>query len=201
MIRPYLYLATGTAAMALLGACGTSTGPADLVPSVTPSTTKQIAVPAQPPISQVNNGSRGRVEFDPCTEFDDPTIERAGYDADTRERTDGIHEWYAFVGCTFVNKEPVGTLGAPVSIRFIDIAATNITLNEFRQRYAGNYTEESIGGRSAIKYGRPRQCGMVIEFPEFALDLTATAGITGEKPCDNLLNAATVLEAAATKGI
>ncbi|MFD4441448.1 DUF3558 family protein [Nocardia sp. NPDC058519] len=201
MIRPYLHFAACATAVILLSSCGSTSEPTEPSLSGAPSTTKQIAVPAAPPTSQVNSGSRGKVEFDPCVEFDDPTIQRAGYDADTRERTDGIHEWYAFVGCSFANNEPIGTLGTQMSIRSIDIAATNITLDEFRQRYTGKYTEESVGGRTAIKYNPPRQCGMVIEFPGFSLDLTTSADFTEEKDCDNILNAATVLETAATETI
>ncbi|MFD3707506.1 DUF3558 family protein [Nocardia sp. NPDC058658] len=190
-------------ALVLLTGCSSTSGTAEPTLSVTPSATKQIAVPAAPPTSQVNSGTRSSVKFDPCTEFDDPTIARAGYDADTRRRTDGVHEWYAFIGCTFENKEPVGTLGTQMPIRSLSIAATNITIDEFRQRYAGKYTEELIGGRAAIKYRPLSQCGIVIAFPEFALDLTNStlAGYTDEKPCDNIMNAATALEASATATI
>ncbi|WP_280305446.1 DUF3558 family protein [Nocardia neocaledoniensis] len=187
-------------AVILLSGCNSNGEAAEQNLSAVPITTKQIVSPAGPPTSQVNNGTRGTVKFDPCTEFDDPAIQRAGYDAETRKRTDGIHEWYAFVGCSFEDREPAGTFGMEVPIRSIDISATNITLDEFRQRYAGNHTEESVGGRNAIKYTPPMQCGIVIEFPDFALDLTTStfAGFTDEKPCDNILTAATVLEGAAT---
>ncbi|MBC7300197.1 MAG: DUF3558 domain-containing protein [Nocardia sp.] len=203
MIRPYLHVAASAVAVTLLCSCSTTSEQPEQNLSAAPSTTKQIAVPAASATLQPNSGSRGKVEFDPCTEFDDPTIQRAGYDSETRKRTDGIHEWYAFVGCTFENREPAGTFGTIAPIRSIGIAATNITLDEFRQRYAGKYSEESIGGRKAIQYRPSTQCGMVIEFPEFALDLTNStlAGFTDEKPCDNIVNAATVLEAATTNTI
>jgi hypothetical protein len=201
VIRSCLSVAACAVAATVLSGCGTTSGPADPSATVTSSATKQIAVPAAPPTSQVNSGTRSLVEFDPCTEFDDPTIQSAGYDAETRDRSDGIHEWYAFVGCSFVNKEPVGSLGTKMSIRSIDISATNVTLNEFRERYTGKFTEESIGGRTAIRYSPPTRCGMAIEFPKFVLDITTAADFTEEKDCDNITNAATVLEASTTETI
>lgn len=201
MTRPALPFAAAVVTASVLAGCVTPQEADNSNPSVAATTTKQIGAPAAPASSQVNSGTRSPVQFDPCTEFDDPTIQRAGYDPETRQRTDGIHEWYAFIGCRFGDKEPIGTLGTQMTIRSINASATNITLNEFRKKYEGKYSEQMIGGRSAVKYSATRSCGMAIEFPNFVLDLTNSADFTSEKNCDNILKAATVLEAAATESI
>ncbi|GGK40648.1 DUF3558 domain-containing protein [Nocardia camponoti] len=194
----------GVALAGLLAACGQPGGdPEPGTASASASTSKQIKVTAAPPTSQINEGGRSDIKFDPCTEFDDLTITRAGFNPDSRKRSDQIHNQYAFVGCSFNLKEPRGSLGEMTTVRYSTVWTSNISLAEFRKRWEGSATDTQVAGRPAIQYTPERKsCSMAIEFPGFVLDVTSSSGLyTQEAPCDNLQNAATVLEAAATETV
>lgn len=166
------------------------------------TTTPQIAAPVGPAPTQFSQG-RNAVELDPCREVDDPTISRAGFDPGTRERSDFTFDSYSFIGCDFDDVGMSG--GVEVPLRTLTVWSSNITLDEYRAKYAENISDLTINDRVAINYRNPRvnseSCSLAIQTADGVLDITkyASAAFGTEKPCDGINEIAEIIDSALSK--
>ncbi|AVH20897.1 DUF3558 domain-containing protein [Nocardia cyriacigeorgica] len=196
-MRQVFYVVLSTAVMgSLLSACANSpTSGTEEQSSTTPAPT--LAAPVSSPPVQINNGGRRTVQYDPCTSLTDSVIVEIDFDPRTRRRGDSIFDTYSFLGCTFDRKEEVR--GAMRATSTLDIDSSNITLNEFRDRESGKYTEISVGGRNAIRYENTaaRSCHVIIESPDGTLSIakSVNAAFTTERACDGIDTISAKLEA------
>ncbi|WP_169590872.1 DUF3558 family protein [Antrihabitans stalactiti] len=102
------------------------------------STTTVVPQGLEPP-KQFNENGRADVTFDPCFDFDDEVIKRAGLDPASRQRTDIAAE-YTFLGCVFLGKD----FSAGVTIG-------NVTFEENIERYKNDSPQFlTINGRESL---------------------------------------------------
>ncbi|MBF6290141.1 DUF3558 domain-containing protein [Nocardia cyriacigeorgica] len=195
-------LAISGSVLFLLAACDSSTGH-DGPPSSTtsaPSTLPKVAVSVSPAPTQRNDSGRPLVGFDPCVSVGDDLIAKAGFDPESRERSDMTFDTYSFIGCRFGDKELVN--GQKLTVRTLLITASNITLDEFRDRYRDTSTEVVVDGRPALRYDNPdahrEYCNIAIAFDGGVLDLSkGTRGaFTDEDRCDGIQEIAETIESA-----
>ncbi|MGV9611362.1 DUF3558 domain-containing protein [Nocardia xishanensis] len=155
-----------------------------------------IAVTVKPAPEQPRN-SRRPVEFDPCFEIGDDTVRRAGFDPITRERSDQIHDGYAFISCAFERKEEVR--GEVLRVGSLTISSTNVTLDEFRKREGSSAAEIKVNEREAITYRRPEAeaCYVVMAGPDGTLDISVSSAgaLTNWNACDQAQNTAEIVAA------
>ncbi|WP_338769937.1 DUF3558 domain-containing protein [Nocardia vulneris] len=180
----------------LIAACdgGTSEGdPAarSTAPSPTPL---KLAVSVPPAPAQRNQG-RHDVTFDPCFKLDDVTIERAGYDPRTRKRKDFIADGYSALGCEFARKEQGLLMGSLVT------SSSNLTLDEYKDRYGSTATTTSIAGREAVTYQLPGDptnttCFLAMKATDgvLQLQLDVNKARTADRPCDLIQGTAESIE-------
>ncbi|WP_280337043.1 DUF3558 domain-containing protein [Nocardia wallacei] len=182
----------------VLNACDSDTD-ADFpspIESTKPSISASVnAAPEQDP------AGRKPVGYDPCFEIGDGPIEKAGFDPNTRERSDQIHTGYAFLGCNFERKEEIN--GVRRRVGSLTISSTDITLDQFRereQREGSAVTEIKVNGREAILYRRPtaEACVVVMSGPDAAIDLfiDSVGAFTQWRACDHAQEIADVIETA-----
>jgi hypothetical protein len=185
----------------LLGAGCASThdeaGSQSAVSSAKPS----IAVTVKSAPSQDPNGNPP-VRFDPCTEIDDATVLKAGFDPKTRQRSDQLHTGYAFIGCTFDRKEMVR--GQELSVGSLVVSSTTITLDQFRQREGAAASEININSKEAITYRTPEAeaCNVVIkDGPDGTIDvgIDSTEALTDWQACDHAQEIAAIIDLSITK--
>jgi hypothetical protein len=139
---------------------------------------------------------RDSVRFDPCFDIGDDTIARAGFDPKSRQRSDQIHQDYAFISCTFDRKDEVD--GMQLTVGSLTISSTNVTLDEFRKREGGTATGIVIDGRQAITYATPvaEVCTVVMAGPPDStidVDVGSTVALTKWNACDHAQEIATVI--------
>jgi hypothetical protein len=102
------------------------------------STTRVIPPSLQPP-KQSNENGRPDVTFDPCLDYDDEVIRRAGLNPATRQRTDLAAE-YTFLSCNYSGKQ----YGVGVSVG-------NVTFEESVDRYKDSSPQRlEINGRESL---------------------------------------------------
>ncbi|MGQ4600542.1 DUF3558 family protein [Nocardia sp. R6R-6] len=197
-----IYRATPSLCMIalLVAGCGNSVPDTGSAGSETSTSQPSLAVPVSPAPSQVNKG-RGAVEYDPCLKLDDTTVFRAGFDPSTRARADQIYDTYSFIGCKFAHKEQVR--GVSVVMRFLTVSATNITLDEFRNREGSNVTEAKVNGRDAITYrdASAEACYVTIGVSGGTIDVakSVNGASTAERPCERITEIAEIVESALGK--
>lgn len=190
---------SGLIAVALISACAapenTST---QTTGTQSPSIAPSIAVPAPPTSSQVNMG-RAPVNRDPCRELGDDVVTAAGFDPATRDRIDAIFDTYSFVGCKFEHKEK-DQFGLFVTSRYLHVNATNVTINEFREREGSRAIPIEVDGIEAITYtNRPTEsCHIVVNTSYGVLDISKSvaSAFTLEKPCDRMPEIAEMISTA-----
>ncbi|WP_246350029.1 DUF3558 domain-containing protein [Nocardia barduliensis] len=190
---------TAAVSVSLL-ACSADEGPLvneTFSPSAT--ATIRIAAPVDEAPVQHNHG-RNEVRFDPCARIDDDTIVAAGFDPSTRKRNDFIFDAYSFIGCGFDHKENIR--GQILTVSSLTVWSTNVSLEEFRDRYAKSSESAQVGGRAALQYrsteAHSGSCGMVIGFADAVLDvsISTNAAFTSERPCDRIDQVASTIESA-----
>jgi hypothetical protein len=160
------------------------------------TTPSSIAATVPPTSSQINKG-RATVDGDPCTDLGDEVVEAVGFDHMTRQRIDRIFDTYSFVGCQFDHKER-DQFGTTVTTRTLQVYATNLTLDEFREREGAMATPAQVNGRAAVMYTDPaaEACYTVIETGSGTLDISKSVAsvFTREKPCDNMQEIASEID-------
>ncbi|MBF6086216.1 DUF3558 domain-containing protein [Nocardia cyriacigeorgica] len=172
-------------------------------PSTTPApTSPSISVTVKPAPTQYNQG-RNHVAFDPCSGLGDDTIIRAGFDPATRERNDFTFDTYSFIGCTFKNRDVVGS--QKVTVRTLRVSSSNITLDEFRARYQDTSSEIVINGAQALQYTNPDgtrdACNIAVESEDGVLDIgkIVSSPFTEEQPCEGIRDIAATIASAIPK--
>lgn len=185
-------------AVALL-AGGCTGHDADGTTDATPSTVEKPsnAASVKPAPTQPNSGHTP-VKYDPCIEIGDATVMKAGFDPGTRERSDQIHDNYAFIGCAFERKEAVR--GQTLSVGTLTISSGNIPVDEFRKREGSAASEIKVNGRDAITYRKPAEeaCYVVMTGPDGTIDVrvSSAGALTDWRACDHAQDIAGVIESA-----
>ncbi|TLF78467.1 DUF3558 domain-containing protein [Nocardia cyriacigeorgica] len=196
-------LAISVSALLFLAACDSSTdngSPSDSTTPALPSPTPKVAVSVSPAPTQRNDSGRPLVKFDPCVGVGDDVVAKAGFDPESRERSDMTFDTYSFIGCRFGDKEMVG--GQKRTVRTLLITSSNITLDEFRERYRDTSTDVVVGGRPALRYDNPEihggDCNIAIAFGDGVLDLSkgTRAAFTDEGRCDGIQEIAETISSA-----
>lgn len=181
----------------MVSACGSNSPDNNSVDNTATSTQPSLSISVSPAPSQVNKG-RGTVEYDPCRQLDDKTISNIGFDPNTRQRADQIHDTYSFIGCKFAHKEQVR--GQNVTTSFLTISATNLALDEFRSREASNAKDIKVNGRDAITYSKTNAeaCYVTMTSSWGTIDVgkTVNGASTSERPCDRINEIAESIESA-----
>jgi hypothetical protein len=182
----------------LVGACASGNNGGESAEPVTATTSKPvIGVTVKPAPDQPSNG-RSPVKFDPCIEFGDAAITKAGFDPATRKRSDQVHDGYAFISCAFDRKQTI--LGDSLRVGSLTISSTNVTLDEFRKREGSTATEMKVNSREAITYESPEAeaCYVVMTGPDATIDVRvdSTAALTDWRACGHVQEIAGVVESA-----
>ncbi|WP_225730486.1 MULTISPECIES: DUF3558 domain-containing protein [unclassified Nocardia] len=179
-----------------VGACSNN-AKEPLPESTTPTTTHpSIAVTVSPAPQQRNNSGRPAVTFDPCIDIGDATIQKLGFNPDTRKRNDLTADSYTFLGCDFGQKDPDG-----LTVRSLDIKATNLTLQDFRERKTQSSNNTTVAGRDAVVYtlvGATASitCFIAMDSPVGVIDLQLDLNPTkaSGRPCDQVRDIAEKLQ-------
>ncbi|MBY8858556.1 DUF3558 domain-containing protein [Nocardia sp. CA2R105] len=163
-------------------------------PTATKTATPSIAASVAPAAVQYNHG-RTAVNFDPCIGVGDSAISEIGFDPATRERKDQIDDRYSFIGCMFDQKGSVD--GSVMDVRELRIWSTNVTMDEFRQRYAGKFTDAKVNGRDALIHpDGAGTCFLETAGPDGTLDFQL--GIldpnSTEQACEKIIDIASVIQ-------
>ncbi|MFD3706890.1 DUF3558 domain-containing protein [Nocardia sp. NPDC058658] len=187
--------------MVTLVACSDGTGDTETtVVSPTSSSQPSVAVRVGGAPAQPSRGSRAPVGYDPCVSLSDSVVAQAGFDPLTRERADLVFDDYALIGCEFDRKEQVR--GQNVSVGFMTVSSTNVSLDEFKQRESGSARSVNVGGRDAITYRPPADggCFVVIAGPDAAISIhVSSSALTPWNACENSVQIAETIEAALPK--
>ncbi|MCC3333406.1 DUF3558 domain-containing protein [Nocardia abscessus] len=194
----------GIALSAFVAACSPSGDSVEhSTSSAATSTAIRIAVPVNPAPAQ-NDQWRNAVRFDPCAGIGDDTISTAGFDPSTRKRNDFSFDTYSFIGCSFDHKESIR--GQMLPVRTLTVWSTNISLAEFRDRYAKSSEKIVVDGRDALRYRQTEvhsgSCGVAMKTADGALDVSTStnAAFTSEKPCDRIVEVASAIESVLPEG-
>ncbi|MGO4615641.1 DUF3558 domain-containing protein [Nocardia sp. 2YAB30] len=197
MNHGYIALALVSTAIVAGGCSSREDGGEQTVAATSTTTAPSIAVSVKPAPTQPRN-SRSPVKFDPCFEIGDDTVAKAGFDPKTRERTDQVHDDYAFISCAFERKQEVR--GHILGVGSLTISSTNVTLDEFRKREGGKAAGIKVNGRDAITYRRPEgeACFVVMTGPDSTLDVSvsSTGALTDWNACDHAQEIAGIVEPA-----
>ncbi|ATL66632.1 DUF3558 domain-containing protein [Nocardia terpenica] len=201
-MKPFsLVVVLASTALLAVGCSGTDNAVSNQ-PLSSPSTESKPSISAsvKPAPTQPSNG-RKPVSFDPCVGLGDDVITKAGFDPGTRKRADQVHDDYAFIACTFERKQDVR--GQVLGVGDLTVSSTNVSLDEFRKRQAGDSTEINVNGRAAITYKRPESeaCFVVMTGPDGTVDVqvSSTAALTDWNACDHAQKIAGVIETALPK--
>ncbi|WP_369024012.1 DUF3558 domain-containing protein [Nocardia cyriacigeorgica] len=198
-------LAVSSSVLLFIAACGSNAdngGPSDSSTSA-PSTAPKIAVSVSPAPTQRNDSGRPLIKFDPCVSVGDDLVAKAGFDPESRERSDMTFDTYSFIGCTFTKRDTVGS--RKVTVRTLRVSSSNITLDEFRTRYPGTSTEVVINGLQALQYTNPDgtrdACNIAVESADGVLDIgkIVSSPFTEEQPCEEIREIAETLASALPK--
>ncbi|WP_280198717.1 DUF3558 domain-containing protein [Nocardia cyriacigeorgica] len=202
-MKRLISLAISASALLLLAGCGGGANDPDTSGSTTVapiSSTPEVAVSVGPAPSQRNDSGRPLVSFDPCVAVGDDLIVKAGFDPESRERSDMTFDTYSFIGCKFSDKEMVN--GQKLTVRTLLVTSSNITLDEFRDRYRGTSTEVAVNGHPALRYDDPRihgeACNIAIAFGNGVLDLSkgTRSAFTDEARCHGIQQIAETIASA-----
>ncbi|ASF10904.1 hypothetical protein NBRGN_065_00440 [Nocardia brasiliensis NBRC 14402] len=183
-------------AVLLASACDSETSGGDPAESsAAPSSTQLKLAVSVPPAPAQRNQGRKDVTFDPCFKLDDVTIERAGYDPRTRRRKDFIADGYSALGCEFTRKEQGLLMGSLVT------SSSNLTLDEYKNRYASSAATTSVAGREAVTYQLPGDstnttCFLAMKATDgvLQLQLDVNKARTADRPCDLIRSTAESIE-------
>ena len=103
------------------------------------SSTTRVVPPGLEPPKQSNENGRPDVTLDPCVDFDDEVIKRAGLNPASRQRTDIAAE-YTFLGCVLLGKD----FSAGVTIG-------NVSFEESIERYKDDSPQFlTVNGRESL---------------------------------------------------
>ncbi|TQF65592.1 DUF3558 domain-containing protein [Rhodococcus spelaei] len=168
------------AAVGVVSGCATSvpgdavsSGPDGVSVSTVPS---KLVAP-----TQINDTGRPDVTFDPCLDLGDDTIRGLGVDPTTRKRDDSVFSTYAFLSCTFQS-----------DLNIVRISSSNITLQEYRDRFGAVAEPINVNGREAIMLrDEVETCDIVMHTREGVVwtksSLRSEARKRGMDKCDGLL--------------
>ncbi len=192
---------TALAAVALvLAACSSNSTPQGSTsaesPAPTTSTPPTLTAPALQPPSQDNKytrtSGRPKVIFDPCTWIPDDAISKIGFDPSTRHRATDVVAEYTFLTCQVETADKTQTL---------QLASGNITLDEDKQKYAGQTQPVTINGRDAVITTHKTsadECDLDMQtkvgYFEVGIIVDTAGAVKGLRPCDHIVDTATALE-------
>ena len=194
MRRSCSTIATLISLAALTAACA-SDHTAGSTSSQLPTTEKLIiAAPVSQAPSQDPNGGK-LVKYDPCMNIGDDMVTKTGFDPRTRKRSDQVHTGYAFISCRFDRKELVD--GQNLSVGYLEISSTNITMDQFRKRAGAAASDILIDGKSAITYADPasESCNVVTTGPDNSIDImvNTVGALTNWNGCSHLQEIASIV--------
>ncbi|MFD4439312.1 DUF3558 domain-containing protein [Nocardia sp. NPDC058519] len=199
MTRSGKYIVCGL--VLLVSACGSDEPPAPDSDS-TRIRSIEVSVTVSPAPSQPSS-NRAPVKFDPCFEISDQAISQAGYNPETRERIDQVHEGWAFIGCTFERIESVR--GQRLNVGGLTITSTNTSVDEIRKKNEGEQRtvqDTEVDGRRGITYRVGGEtCVTALPGPDAALSIMvdSTAALTEWSACEHMQQTAEIIEAALPK--
>ncbi|MFD3701966.1 DUF3558 domain-containing protein [Nocardia sp. NPDC058658] len=156
-----------------------------------------LTAPKLQPPSQDNRytsaSGRPKVVVDPCTWIPDETIRELNLDPATRKRGKDLVAEYTFLTCDFTS--------APSNARWsVLVDSGNVSLDEVRQKYVGQFENIDINGREAVKTAKTRNASCAVDMKTevgyFGVDviLNHASSADTESPCDKAMELARGLE-------
>lgn len=157
------------------------------------STRPTLTDPKLQPPTRASTASRPEVVFDPCTWISDDTVRKAGFDPHSRKRGHDQIAEISFLTCSF------DSASDKINFDSLLVNSGNASWDENLAKVR-NYSEPvTINGREAMWVRDPQVKSMCqidlrtkVGFVQVAV---ATNDPQGERPCGNLLNIASYIEA------